>query len=203
MRRGHAFLLRARHLAPPHWWARAHIYERTRSCETESEGVVAIICCCLRALVLSLSVFDIKTMMGQWAGRGRRAVCRSSVVYIFVMIWALFQKISSRILSFIQRQVFWFFQVFCSLVPFNLMKTSTYWCLVVVFLVVIIWFFTYFLCPFWNGLMTAHKIGTIDQWRGTLFCLSSGVFFHISDLFFFFLWKRRAANWTCNFKKNC
>lgn len=35
--------------------------------------------------------------------------------------------------------------------------------------------------------MTAHKVGTIDQWRGTLFCLSSGMFFvfHISDSVFF------------------
>ena len=148
--------------------------------------MVAIICCCLRALVLSLSVFDIKTMMGQWAGRGRRAVCRSSVVYILFWFEHFFKRFLQGFHLLIQRQVFWFFQVFHSLVLFNLMKTSTYWCLVVVFLVVIIWFFTYFLCPFWNGLMTAHKIGTIDQWRGTLFCLSSGVFFHISDSVFFF-----------------
>ena len=150
-----------------------------------SEGVVAIICCCLRALVLSLSVFDIKTM-GQWAGRGRRAVCRSSVVYILLWFEHFFKRFLQGFHLLFKDKFFGFFKFFHSLVLFNLMKTSTYWCLVVVFLVVIIWFLLIFLCPFWNGLMTAHKIGTIDQWRGTLFCLSSGVFFHISDSVFFF-----------------
>ena len=107
-----------------------------------SEGVVAIICCCLRALVLSLSVFDIKTM-GQWAGRGRRAVCRSSVVYILLWFEHFFKR-------FLQGFIFYsktsfLVSSFHSLVLFNLTKTSTYWCLVVVFSVVIIWFYLFFM----------------------------------------------------------